>query len=97
MCAWPASRIFGPLHCFTLMRKASTIATVLIWFSIFESGDGSITKAVDKRPHYVGVASLSVYGGNFVLAKVNQGLISVRCSELRGVRFSEVCNILVLW
>ena len=45
---------------------------------------------VDKRPHYVGVASLSIFGGNFVLAKVHWGLISVRCLELRGVRFSEV-------
>ena len=55
-------------------------------------------KAVDKRQHYVGVASLSVFGGNqFVLAKVRRALISVRCSELRGVRFSEVRNVLVLW
>ena len=45
----------------------------------------------------MGVASLSVFGGNFVLAKVHRGLISVRCSELRGVRFSEVRNVLVLW
>ena len=52
---------------------------------------------VDKRPHYVGVTSLSIFGGNFVLAKVSWGLISVRCSELRGVRFSEVQNVLVLW
>ena len=52
-------------------------------------------KAVDKRPH-VGVTSLSVFGGNFVLAKACRGLISVRCSELRGVRFSEVRNVLVL-
>ena len=44
----------------------------------------------------MGVASLSVFGGNFVLAKVRRGLISVRCSELRGVRFSEVRNVLVL-
>ena len=43
-----------------------------------------VMKAVDKRQHYVGVASLSVFGGNFVLAKVRRGLISVRCSELRG-------------
>ena len=54
-------------------------------------------KAVDKCPHSVGVASLSVFGGNFVLAKVHWGLISVRCSELRGVRFSEVHNVLVVW
>ena len=46
---------------------------------------------VDKRPQHVGVASLSVFGGNFVLDKVNRGPISVR-SELRGVRFSEVQN-----
>jgi len=52
-------------------------------------------KAVDKRQHSVAVASLSVCGGNFVLAKVCRGLISVRCSELRGVRFSEVQNVLV--
>ena len=65
---------------------------MLMWFSVFESSDGGIT-SVDKHPHYVGVASLSVFGGNFVLAKVHRGLISVRCSELRGVHFSEVCNV----
>ena len=54
-------------------------------------------KVVDKRQHYVGVASLFVFGGNFVLAKVHRGLISVFCSELRGVHFSEVQNVLVLW
>ena len=43
------------------------------------------------------LSSLSVFGGNFVLAKVRWGLVSVRCSELRGVRFSEVQNVLVLW
>ena len=26
----------------------------------------TLTKTVDKGPHYVGVASLSVFGGNFV-------------------------------
>ena len=31
------------------------------------------------------------------LAKVRLGLISVCCLELRGVRFSEVRNVLVLW
>ena len=77
-----------------LTRKAST---VLILCSVIESGDGDVTKAVDKRQHYVGVASLSISGGNFVLAKVRRGLISVRCSELRGVRFSEVRNVLALW
>ena len=32
-----------------------------------------------------GVVSLSVFGGNFVLAKVRLGHISVRCSEVRNV------------
>ena len=53
-------------------------------------------KAVDKRPHYVSVDSLSIFGGNFVLNKVHRGLISVHCLELRGVHFSEVRNVLVL-
>ena len=44
----------------------------------------------------MGVTSLSVLGGNFVLAKVRRGLISVRCLEFRGVRFSKVQNVLVL-
>ena len=65
--------------------------------SVIESSDGGVTKAVDKRQHYVDLASLSVFGSNFVLAKVRRGLISVHCSELRGVRFSEVRNVLVLW
>ena len=39
------------------------------------------------------MVSLSAFGGNFVLAKVRLGLISVRCSELRGVHFSEVRNV----
>ena len=69
---------------------------MLIQCSVVESSDGGVTKA-GKRKHYVGVASLSVFGGNFVLAKVRRGLISVRCWELRGVRFSEVRNVLVLW
>ena len=54
----------------------------------------------DKDQHMyktIGIVSLSVFGSNFVLAKVRLGLISVRCSELRGVRFSEVRNVLVLW
>ena len=45
----------------------------------------------------MGVASLSVFGGNFVLAKVRRGLISVRCSEFRSGRFSEVANVLQVW
>ena len=70
---------------------------MLIWCSVIESSNGGVTKAVDKGQHYVSVASLSVFGGNFVLAKVPWGLISVRYWELRGVRFSEVHNVLVLW
>ena len=70
---------------------------MLIKCSFFESSDGGIAKAVNNRPHYVGVTSLSIFGGNFVMDKVHQGLISVRCSKLRGVRFSEVQNVLVLW
>ena len=79
-----AACIFGPLHC----------ADEKGWHScsVIESSNGGVTKVVDKRQHYVGVASLSVFGGNFVLAKVCRGLISVRCSKLRGVRFSEVRN-----
>ena len=55
-----------------------------------------LTVTLRKRLHYVGATSLSVLGGNFVLAKVHWGLISVCCSELRGVRFSEVRNVLVI-
>ena len=39
---------------------------MLIQCSVVESSDGGVTKAVDKRKHYVGVASLSVFGDNFV-------------------------------
>ena len=39
-------------------------------------------KVVDKRLLYVGVTSLSVFRGNFVLAKIHWRLISVCCSEL---------------
>ena len=45
----------------------------------------------------VGVVSLSVFGGNFVLAKVSLALIRVPCTELRGIHFSEVENVLVQW
>ena len=40
---------------------------MLIYCSVIASSDGGVTKAVNKRHHYVGVASLSVFGGNFVL------------------------------
>ena len=59
----------------------------------FESSNCGVTKAVDKCSHYVGVASLSIFRSNFVLDKVHRGLISVHCSELRGVRFSGVRNV----
>ena len=55
-----------------------------------------IKKVLEKRPHYVGVASLSV-SEVIVLAKVRRGLIGVCCSELRGVSFSEIRNLLFLW
>ena len=67
MCARPASRIFGPLCCFMQTGIASTMsnsANIIILFSAFESSNGGVTKAVDKHPHYVGVASLSVFRGN---------------------------------
>ena len=52
-------------------------------------------KVVENHPHYVGITSLSVFRGNFVLARVHWGLISVSCLELRGVHFSEVRNVLI--
>ena len=45
----------------------------------------------------MGVVSLSVFGGNFVLAKVRVGLISVLCTELRGGTSRRLKNVLVLW
>ena len=55
----------------------------------------NLTNAVYKHHHYVqnhasvGIVSLSVFGGNFVSAKVHRGLISVlfrveRCQPLGG-------------
>ena len=49
-----------------------------------------VARAVERPIRSI---SLSVFGGNFVLAKVRRCLISVCCSELRGVRFSEVRNV----
>ena len=43
----------------------------------------------------VGVFLLSVFRGNFVLAKVSLGLISVRCTELRCVCIAKVRNVLI--
>ena len=48
---------------------------------------GSITY---EHKLLVDVVSLSIFGGDFVLAKVSLGLVIVRCTELRGVCFSEV-------
>ena len=47
----------------------------------------------------MGVASLSVFISNFVLAKVRRGLDQCLLFELhlRGVHFSEVQNVSVLW
>ena len=70
---------------------------MLIEFSIFESSDGGITKAVDKRLHYVGVASVSIFRGNFVLAKVHRGLISVPLFGVERCPLLGVRNVLVLW
>ena len=46
---------------------------------------------VDKRPHYVGVSSLSVFGGNFILARVRLAqclLFRVeRCLLLGGSKY----------
>ena len=50
----------------------------------------NLTKAVDKCLHnllLMGVVSLSIFRGNFVMAKVRLGLISVHCSKLRGICF----------
>ena len=76
---------------------------MLIQCLVFESSDGGAQSYESRRQAFalctkllVGVVSLSIFGGNFVLAKVHLGFISVHCSELRGVRFSEVRNLLVL-
>ena len=73
---------------------------MLIQCTVFESSDGGAQSYESCRQAFalmVDVVSLSIFGGNFVLAKVRLGLISVRCSELRGVHFSEVRNVLGLW
>ena len=79
-------RIFGPLRCCPMARKASTISSSANIMPGLESSDGGAQSYKIRR-------SLSVFGGNFVLAKIRLGLISVRYSELRGVRFSEVRNV----
>ena len=81
--------------------KVSTMScSVNIMPGLFESSDSGAHSY--KSNHFLyktigGVVSLSIFRGNFVLAKVSLGLISVRCTELRGVCFSEVRNVLVLW
>ena len=54
-----------------------------------------LRKRFDMCPHYVGVAPLSIFWGNFVLAKVLWEVISVCCQELRGVGFLEVRNAML--
>ena len=44
----------------------------------------------------VGVVTVSALGGCFVLHKVSWTLVIVRCREFRGVRFSEVKDVLVV-
>ena len=95
---------FGPLCCCMVARKASTMrssANIMPslwiqqwWHAILRKWSTSV-RIMYKLS--VVVVSLSVFGGNFVLAKVSLGLISVRCTELRGVCFSEVRNVLVNW
>ena len=70
---------------------------------LLQSSDGGAQSYESHRQGFtlctkllVRVVSLFIFGGNFTLAKVHLGLISVRCSELRGVRFLEVRNVLVL-
>ena len=71
---------------------------------VFKSSDGGAKPYESGRQVLVlctkllvGVVLLSVFGGKFVLAKVSLGLISFCCTELRGVCFLEVRNVLVLW
>ena len=80
-----------------MARKASTISSSANIMPGLEYSDGGVQSYESPRQAFalctkllMGVVSLSVFGGNFVWAKVCLGLISVRCSELRGVRFSEV-------
>ena len=55
----------------------------------------NLTKVVNEHLPYVqllvGVVSLSVFS-----TKESLGLVSVQCTELRGVGFFEVENVLVL-
>ena len=77
-----------------MVRKASTISSIYNARSLNPVIVAhNLTKAVDMKI-LVGVVLLSVSGDNFVLAKVCLGLISVCCSEMRGVHFSEVRNVL---
>ena len=65
----------------TMSNSANTV--LVLWH--YESGR--------QASRHVGVASHSALRCHFVLAKVHWGLISVHCSELRGVRFSGVCIV----
>ena len=75
---------------------------MLIQCLVIESSDGGAQSYESSRQASalckklsVGVVSLSVSGGHFILAMVRRGLISVRCPEQRGGRFSEVSFTLI--
>ena len=82
---------FSDLRCCTMARNASTMSNSYGGAQSYESGQQEFALCTKL---FVGVVSLSVFGGNFALAKVRLGLISLRCTELRGVRSSEVWNVL---
>ena len=64
--------IFGPLHCCNLAKKASTKTSSTC--PIFELTNGGAQSYESSCGMYKGVVSLSVFRGNFVLAKVRLGL-----------------------
>ena len=83
------------------LRQPKNVVEVTQVF--LQSSDGGAQSYESHRQGFtlcakllVRVVSLSVFGGSFTLAKVCLGLISVRCSELRGIHFLEVQNVLVL-
>ena len=75
------------------LLKSTCIKRAVFYSS--DSGAQPYMKAVNKRSHEsnytsVGVLLLSIFGGNFVLAKGSLGAISVHYTELRGIRFFMV-------
>ena len=84
---WCDEVAFSDLSFALLTRKASTMRSsastvVNLWVQQWWRNESGRQASA--------LSSLSVFGGNFVWTKVHWGLISVRCSELRGIRFSEV-------